>query len=105
MFCPVCNTQNPATSVKCIQCQTKLIYEAKGHSRAYIKAARSMDSRMYSIIGVLFAAGLAFALLNSLLSELYLDERLTYTVSGLAGGMIGRVIAWWKWRSLLRQSN
>lgn len=105
MFCPACNTQNLATTVKCIQCGTTLIYEATGHSAAYIKGARSIDSRTYSLAGFLLCLGLAFVLLKTVLSEWYLDERLIYLASSLAGGIIGRVIAWRKWRTLLRQSN
>ncbi|WP_373271719.1 zinc-ribbon domain-containing protein [Ralstonia mannitolilytica] len=105
MFCPTCNTQNSATSVSCIQCGTTLIYEAKGHSASYIKGARLIDSKIYSIVGILVCFGFAFILLNTFLSEWSVDERLVYLASIVVGGIAGRVIAWRKWRSFLQASK
>jgi uncharacterized membrane protein YvbJ len=85
MLCPVCNSQNLATSVKCFQCGTTLIHEATGHSTVYIKGARRVDSYIYGIAGAISTLVLAVVFLNTLFS--------------------GRFIAWLKWRDLLRLSK
>lgn len=105
MLCPACNTQNLATSAKCFQCGTTLIYEAGGHSTAYIKGARSIDSRTYGLVGAVTALVLAVVLLKTVLFEWNLNAPLLCFVSISAGGMVGRFIAWWKWRDLLRLSK
>jgi len=78
---------------------------AKGHSTAYLKGARSIDMRIYSVAGYLVGLGLAFVSLKTVLSDWYLNERLVYLASALAGGIIGQVLAWRKWRTLLRMSK
>lgn len=105
MLCPVCNRQNLAFSVNCFQCGTTLIHEARGHSTAYLEGARGLDSRAYGIVGSVVAFILAILLLKTLLSEWYLNEPLVCFVSTCCGGVVGRSIAWWKWRELLRQSK
>ena len=105
MFCPACNTQNSATSVNCIQCGTTLIYEAKGHSTSYIQGAQLVDSRIYGLVGCVVCLGLAFVLLNTVLSDLSLNEHLVYLGSIVVGGIAGRVVAWRKWRALLQASK
>jgi ABC-type uncharacterized transport system permease subunit len=56
-------------------------------------------------VGAITALVLAVALLKTLLSDWNLNVPLICFVSVLAGGMVGRVIAWWKWRDLLRLSK
>jgi hypothetical protein len=58
MLCPVCNSQNLAARVKCFQCGTTLIHEATGHSAAYIKGARNVDSYIYGLVGAISALAL-----------------------------------------------
>jgi hypothetical protein len=105
MLCPVCNSQNLATSVKCFQCGTTLIHEATGHSAAYIKGARRVDSYIYGLVGAVSALALAVVVLKTLFSDWNLNAPLICFISFLSGGLAGRVVAWLKWRDLLRLSK
>jgi hypothetical protein len=101
MPCPTCNAQNTATAVRCIQCGTTLIYEAEGHSDTYKKAAGGLDNRMYGGIGSFLGFCLVLIVLKFVLSDLYLEDRQIYggAIGGaFAGGILGRLIAWSKWR-------
>ena len=102
MFCPICGTQNLATSVRCMQCGTTLIEGTEGRTEPYRKGARMLDNRMYGGIGALLGFFLAAGLLEVVLTDLYLDERQIYggaSGGAVAGGLIGRLIAWQKWRA------
>jgi|JI6StandDraft_1071083.scaffolds.fasta_scaffold73438_1 hypothetical protein len=98
MFCPTCNSQNLATSVRCNQCGTTLIYEAEGHSNAYKAGVMALDRRMYGGIGAFVGFCLSALLLNTVLESLFLNERLVYVSGVVVGGICGRVTAWLKWR-------
>jgi hypothetical protein len=97
MFCPNCNTQNLATSVRCERCGTTLIHEAEGHSLAYKRAGMAVDGRIYGGVGAFLGFCLAALLLNTVLERLFLDERLVYFVGVVAGAAVGRLIARYKW--------
>ncbi|MBY4708065.1 hypothetical protein K6V18_23800, partial [Ralstonia insidiosa] len=58
-----------------------------------------------SLVGCVVCLGLAFVLLNTVLSELSLNEHLVYLGSIVVGGIAGRVVAWRKWRALLQASK
>jgi ABC-type uncharacterized transport system permease subunit len=105
MLCPVCNSQNLATSVKCFQCGTTLIHEATGHSTAYIKGARRVDSYTYGLVGAISTLVLAVVLLKTLFSDWNLNAPLICFIGFFLGGLAGRFIAWLKWRDLLRLSK
>lgn len=105
MQCRACNSQNDATSVKCFQCGTTLIYEATGHSTAYIKGARRVDSYIYGLVGAIIAGALAVALFQTLLSDFNLNIPLIFFISIFFGGLAGRFVAWLKWRDLMRLSK
>ena len=103
MFCPTCNTQNLATSVRCENCRSTLIFEAEGHSEKYYEGAQILDEKMYSGIG--YAAGLFLAvfILKVILADMDLG-RGVFSLSAIGaaflGSFIGRQIARWKsrWR-------
>jgi ribosomal protein S27E len=98
MPCPACQSQNEASSVRCIQCGTTLIYEAEGHSSAYKQGAAMIDRLMYSGIGAFLGLCLAFLMLDTLLENIPLNKRLVYLASSVAGSLCGRILAWSKWR-------
>jgi hypothetical protein len=105
MLCPACNSQNLATSAKCFQCGTTLIHEAIGHSTAYIKGARRVDAYIYGLAGAISTLALAVVALKTVFSDWNLNAPFICWISFLLGGLIGRLIAWQKWRSLLRLSK
>jgi len=84
MFCPVCNTQNPATGVHCFQCHTLLIASAEGRTPEVKEAVRSMDSRMYSGVGTMAGFLIGGFVFQSFGAALF---------AGIAGGVLGRFIA------------
>ena len=96
MNCPVCNIQNSATSVRCIQCGTTLIHEALGHSTEYRIASKVIDKRMLGGIGAIFGFALVGVLLRFVLTSLWLDDRQICGIAtggGIVGGFLGRVFA------------
>lgn len=105
MLCPVCNSQNLATSVKCFQCGTILIHEATGHSTAYIKGARRVDSYIYGLVGAISALVLVVVALKTVFSDWYINAPFICWIGFLVGGLIGRLIAWRKWRDPIRLSK
>jgi hypothetical protein len=100
MDCPACHTQNSAMSVTCFQCGTTLIPEAKAHSSAYVRGARRLDSRMYAGIGSIIGVAGAFLLLNSALEDWHVDKHRVVLACGVAGCILGRLIAWMRSRYL-----
>lgn len=98
MFCPCCGTQNLHTALQCIQCGTTLIKETEVHSDDFKKGARIVDFRMYSGVGAFLGIALAAILLISAPHELYGREKIVVVTCVVIGGVLGRVIAWSKWR-------
>jgi len=94
MQCPTCNNLAAATDVRCIQCGTTLIHEARGHTPSYLKATSSMDARMYGGIGAFFGFSIVAVLLKFVLADLWLSEREIYVFAvggAVAGGLAGRL--------------
>jgi hypothetical protein len=98
MFCPSCGTQNLATSLRCIQCGTVLVRGIENQSVAYRQGAHLIDTRIYGGVGALLACALAAVLLNSVLEDLYLNQKAVYFWSAIAGAALGRLAAWLKWK-------
>ena len=98
MFCPICNTQNLATSIRCSQCGTTLIHEAEGHSKEYKVVARAIDRRIYGGVGAFLGLCISVFLLNTFLENFFFDQRVVCVSGVAAGGICGRVVAWLKWR-------
>ncbi|MBT0571336.1 hypothetical protein KIK84_13460 [Curvibacter sp. CHRR-16] len=96
MFCPTCNTQNSATSVRCFQCGTTLINEAV-QSKASLDAEKSLDARLYGHIGAIagFVLGMAA---NAIIPGVLLETRYTPIASAVLGFAIGRFFAWQRWK-------
>ncbi len=99
MYCSTCNTQNLATSVRCIQCGTTLIHEAVGHSDAFRKGALMIDTRMYSGIGAFLGLILAALLISTVFEYQYGSGKFVFPICVIAGSLVGRFIAWSKWRN------
>lgn len=100
MFCPNCNSQNLATSVNCYQCGTKLIHDTEGISREYKSGAALIDRWMYSGIGVFLGFCCAVLLLKTVLDSLFINERLVCLAGMIVGSIVGRMVAWRKWRDV-----
>ncbi|MBI3229925.1 MAG: hypothetical protein HYZ45_07025 [Burkholderiales bacterium] len=90
MFCPVCNTQNSAMAVRCIQCNSTLIHEATEDSAKSYQLKRQLDIKMYGGYGCIIGAGLAY--LFSIFGGEGLNVGLL-TVLVLVGGIVGRIVA------------
>jgi len=98
MFCPTCQSQNEATSVRCIQCGATLIYEAEGHSANYKRGAAMVDRRIFSGIGALLGWGFAFLMINTILESTFINARHVYLAGIIGGAIVGQTLAWLKWR-------
>src|SRR5262245_16233926 len=92
MQCPSCGHLNAATSVRCVQCGTTLIYEAVGPSPAAKRASKEMDTRLLGGIGAFFGFCVTALLLKFILSGLWLSDQEVYTYS-VGGAVIGAAIA------------
>lgn len=84
MTCPVCNTQNSAMTVRCMQCHTLLIHSAEERAPQVKAFVSSMDTRMYSGIGSLACFVLAGLIFQNAGVAIF---------SGIVGGMLGRIVA------------
>lgn len=98
MFCPTCQSQNAATSVRCIQCGETLIYEAVGHSANYERGAAMVDRRIFSGIGALLGWGFAFLMINTIFESTFINARYAYLAGIIGGAIVGQTLAWLKWR-------
>jgi len=93
MACPVCNAQNGAVSVRCLECGTILIEEAVSRSAEAQRGMNQLDRRLCTGYGALvgFVVGMGSWFI---LSQ---DESAAQGWIGLcsaAGAALGRLIAW-----------
>jgi len=95
MQCMTCNTLNAATTVRCMTCGTTLIHEAVGHSNAYQRGARSLDTKLHTGIGSFFGFFLVAILLKFVFIAHWLSDREIYlaaAVGGVIGAFAGRLV-------------
>jgi VIT1/CCC1 family predicted Fe2+/Mn2+ transporter len=100
MFCPICNTQNLATDVRCLKCRALLIETSESRSKDYKKSAEYIDGRIYSGIGSFIGVGFALLSIKVLLSGIYLNDTQmfwTMIIAAIVGALLGRYIAYKKW--------
>ncbi len=92
MTCPVCNTQNPAMSARCLNCGTILVSEALPRSDELKRAVNDMDRELFIGYGGLIGFVLGFTCwFGFSLNE---DEIRTWlTCSALLGMGIGAIAA------------
>lgn len=96
MNCPNCHAQNLPTDLRCLQCGASLVTDTVGGSESYRKSALQVDMRLYGRIGGGLGLALVYVLLNTVLSDVYLNRWQTYgayAVTAIVFAVIGRFIA------------